>query len=86
MHGTSIRRVSLLPLSILLLGTIFPTIKSYTLHVVSLPAIQPDQFSSIAIRELWKWKDVALGDGRDFFVPRPRAIATLNANVIRASS
>ncbi|KAL7533343.1 hypothetical protein ACHAWF_004458 [Thalassiosira exigua] len=26
------------------------------------------------VRECWRWKDESLGDGRDYFVPKPRAL------------
>eukprot|EP00977_Amphora_coffeiformis_P000506 scaffold126_cov178-Amphora_coffeaeformis.AAC.5 len=28
-------------------------------------------------RDLWKWKDAVLGDGRDFFIPRPKTLRAL---------
>ena len=48
----------------------------HTLHLISLPS-KNDTFTlpgESLIRECWKWKDAALGDGRDYFVPRPRAL------------
>ena len=48
----------------------------HTLHLISLPS-KNDTFTlpgESLVRECWKWKDVALGDGRDYFVPRPRAL------------
>ena len=37
----------------------------------------PDDCISKPVRDLWKWKDATLGDGRDFFVPKPKTITTL---------
>lgn len=44
-----------------------------TTHLVSLSSLTPT--SPQSLRDIWKWKDLALGDGRDYFVPRPRAIS-----------
>ena len=48
----------------------------HTLHLISLPS-KNDTFTlpgETLVRQCWKWKDIALGDGRDYFVPRPRAL------------
>ena len=48
----------------------------HTLHLISLPS-KNDTFTlpgETLVRQCWKWKDTALGDGRDYFVPRPRAL------------
>jgi len=48
----------------------------HTLHLISLPS-KNDTYTlpgESLVRECWKWKDTALGDGRDYFVPRPRAL------------
>eukprot|EP00980_Cylindrotheca_fusiformis_P004580 scaffold981_cov119-Cylindrotheca_fusiformis.AAC.4 len=37
----------------------------------------PDDCISIPVRKVWKWKDSVLGDGRDFFVPKPKTIQRL---------
>ena len=29
------------------------------------------------VQDLWRWKDACLGDGRDFFVPRPKTLRAL---------
>jgi len=29
------------------------------------------------VRRLWEWKDITLGDGRDFFVPKPKTLMAL---------
>ena len=34
--------------------------------------------AALLVRRLWEWKDDTLGDGRDFFVPRPKTLAALN--------
>ena len=39
----------------------------------------PDNQISKACRDIWKWKDGILGDGRDFFVPKPKTIRALQA-------
>jgi hypothetical protein len=48
-----------------------------TMHLISLPPIDDTYTSPISeslIRECWRWKDVTLGDGRDYFLPKPRAL------------
>jgi hypothetical protein len=35
------------------------------------------------VRELWKWKDQILGDGRDFFVPKPKTLTALQDYILR---
>jgi len=53
------------------------SIQNYTtFHLLSLPPLS--ESSSKIIRDVWKWKDIALGDGRDYFVPRPRALKALS--------
>jgi hypothetical protein len=62
-------------------------------HLISLPAT--DDYSSLAsspsltvplqpqsIRDLWRWKDDVLGNGHDFFTPRPRAIQSLVSLIV----
>jgi len=55
-------------------------------HLISLPPTKDVTgkivSSTQAIRELWRWKDAVLGDGRDFFVHRPRAISDLTNLII----
>ncbi len=53
----------------------------HTLHLLSLPPTdnaftQPGEF---LVRECWKWKDSVLGDGRDYFIPRPRSLKAFHA-------
>lgn len=46
------------------------------MHLVSLPPTD-DTYSSLGeplLRECWRWKDAILGNGRDYFVPRPNAL------------
>jgi hypothetical protein len=50
--------------------------RTRTILLVSLPPRTDDAGSTV--RRAWKWKDSALGDGRDYFVPRPRALRALN--------
>ena len=58
-------------------------------HLISLPPTKDVTgkivSSTQAIRELWRWKDAVLGDGRDFFVHRPRAISDLTSLIIGAT-
>lgn len=56
-----------------------PVAASSNLHLLSLQWSSdkdPSNFSK-PTRDLWKWKDAVLGDGRDFFVPRPRTLRAL---------
>mmetsp|Transcript_26872 Transcript_26872/g.63761 ORF Transcript_26872/g.63761 Transcript_26872/m.63761 type:complete len:484 (+) Transcript_26872:73-1524(+) len=48
---------------------------AHSVHLVSLPS-RNDKFApgESLVRECWRWKDAKLGDGRDYFVPRPRAL------------
>ena len=52
-----------------------------SIHLVSLSSLKSS--SSQSLREIWKWKDIALGDGRDYFIPRPRAISDLQSIFLR---
>jgi hypothetical protein len=55
-----------------------------SLHRVALP---PRSDTSLrVIRDLWKWKDLVLGDGRDYFVPRPRAIRALTDRILATAA
>jgi hypothetical protein len=47
-----------------------------TVHLLSLNWT-PDECISKPVRDVWKWKDSSLGDGRDFFVPKPKTIQAL---------
>jgi hypothetical protein len=46
----------------------------------------PDDCISKPVRDLWKWKDATLGDGRDFFVPKPKTIAALQDYIVMKAS
>ena len=52
-----------------------------TMHLVSLPP--PDDTYALPcedlVRECWRWKDAVLGDGRDYFNPRPRALSDFHS-------
>jgi hypothetical protein len=39
--------------------------------------------AQLSVRDIWKWKDRVLGDGRDFFVPKPRILQTLQEWIIQ---
>ena len=57
------------------------TSTEHSLHLVSLPP-KDDSFSLPAeslIRNCWKWKDSVLGDGRDYFVPRPKTLKAFHS-------
>jgi len=62
--------------------TITTTGKERTsLHLISLPP-KDDTFAlpgESLVRECWRWKDSALGDGRDYFIPRPRALKAFHS-------
>ena len=51
-----------------------------TVLLVSLPPKTDDALPTV--RRAWQWKDSALGDGRDYFVPRPRALKALNTLLV----
>lgn len=36
--------------------------------------------------DLWRWKDSVLGDGRDFFVPKPKTLTALNRLLLERCS
>jgi hypothetical protein len=54
------------------------------IHLLSLKWT-PDDCISKPVRDVWKWKDSALGDGRDFFVPKPKTITLLQDFVMQHS-
>lgn len=53
-----------------------PTSSHSQVYLLSLKWT-PDERLSKPCRDLWKWKDMTLGDGRDFFVPKPKTIKAL---------
>ena len=60
------------------------TIIDDSIHLVSLQWTPDDRISK-TIRDVWKWKDVALGDGRDFFVPKPKTMQALQDYILKYS-
>ena len=53
-----------------------PSSFKHAIHLISLPP-KDDKYKlpgEALVRECWRWKDSTLGDGRDYFVPRPRAL------------
>eukprot|EP00535_Pseudo-nitzschia_heimii_P003736 CAMPEP_0197193000 /NCGR_PEP_ID=MMETSP1423-20130617/26225_1 /TAXON_ID=476441 /ORGANISM="Pseudo-nitzschia heimii, Strain UNC1101" /LENGTH=496 /DNA_ID=CAMNT_0042646045 /DNA_START=118 /DNA_END=1608 /DNA_ORIENTATION=+ len=62
-----------------------PHPKEQQLYLFSLNWVHendPEYFLKKDIRRLWEWKDTALGDGRDFFVPRPKMLMALQHYLI----
>jgi hypothetical protein len=57
-----------------------PTTKkgSSSIHLLSLQWSD----SKKQVKQVWKWKDTVLGDGRDFFVPKPKTLTALNHYII----
>lgn len=65
-------------------GSGSPTTQHHALYLFSLPASNLLETStlthtSLLVRRIWEWKDDILGDGRDFFVPRPKTLMALNS-------
>jgi hypothetical protein len=51
------------------------------IHLLSLqwtPEDDAQKFSRV-VKDTWRWKDAVLGDGRDFFVPKPRTLKALQS-------
>lgn len=51
------------------------------IHLLSLqwtPEDDAQKFSRV-IRDTWRWKDAVLGDGRDFFLPKPKTLKALQS-------
>ncbi len=57
----------------------------HTRHDVFLFSLKwtPDDRISKDVRSLWKWKDSTLGDGRDFFVPKPKTLKKLQDHLLK---
>lgn len=57
----------------------------YEVHLYSLKWSALDNPASFSktVRETWRWKDEVLGDGRDFFVPRPKTLNALQEYIVR---
>lgn len=53
-----------------------------SIFLISLEYTPDDERISKPVRDVWKWKDSILGDGRDFFVPKPKTILALQEYII----
>jgi hypothetical protein len=42
----------------------------------------PDETFSKPVKDLWRWKDSVLGDGRDYFVPKSKTLTALNRHLV----
>ena len=51
---------------------------------LSLQWTPDDTTFSEPVRQVWKWKDAVLGDGRDFFVPKPKTLSKLNQMIVES--
>jgi len=66
------------------------TTTTTNVHLLSLqwtdnePVDDGRGFSS-TVRAVWRWKDAVLGDGRDFFVPKPKTVAALQSYLLAAA-
>ena len=54
--------------------------ESIEVHLLSLQWSD----SNPQVRQIWKWKDTVLGDGRDFFVPKPKTLSALNRLLVES--
>jgi hypothetical protein len=57
-----------------------PPIDRPTTAILLLLSLQhPERYGRFCptVANVWKWKDAVLGDGRDFFIPRPKTLAKL---------
>jgi len=61
-----------------------PNGETEDVHVVSL--LRPKRLEDPAADLLWAWKDAVLGDGNDFFVPRPNTLRRLAAAFVASAS
>jgi hypothetical protein len=55
------------------------------IYLFSLNWVQesdPEFFLKKDIRHIWEWKDTTLGDGRDFFVPKPKTLMALQQYIL----
>ncbi|OLQ05784.1 hypothetical protein AK812_SmicGene10968 [Symbiodinium microadriaticum] len=59
-----------------------PDLEESDLHVISLRKPR-DAVRACPVRSYWTWKEKVLGDGHDFFIPRPRTTRRL-ASVFRS--
>lgn len=51
-------------------------------YIFSLQWPTENSFSK-PVKDVWRWKDSILGDGRDFFVPKPQTLTALNEYLLR---
>lgn len=60
----------------------------YCVHLYSLNWSSLDDSASFskAVRDTWRWKDEVLGDGRDFFVPRPKTLNALQEFIVQKAA
>lgn len=49
---------------------------SILLLSLTCPRKTANEFSKV-VSDVWKWKDDVLGDGRDYFIPRPKTLGAL---------
>ena len=79
-HHKSIQRSVLFSLTEPQIGTSYRPSRN-SKETVFLCSLQwtPDDRISKPCRDVWKWKDATLGDGRDFFVPKPKTIRALQS-------
>lgn len=50
---------------------------------MSFPPLLED--SPKIVKDIWKWKDIVLDDGRDYFVPRLQALKALSDVLVGSS-
>lgn len=63
------------------------SMKDYSVHLYSLKwsSLEDETGFSKIVRDTWRWKDEVLGDGRDFFVPRPKTLRALQEYILQNS-
>jgi hypothetical protein len=54
-----------------------PAPAAQTVLLLSLQHPEHTGRFSKTVADVWRWKDAVLGDGRDFFIPRPKTLAAL---------
>ena len=59
--------------------------KKKDVFLFSLLWPQENLFFSKSVKDVWRWKDAVLGDGRDFFVPKPKTLSALNRYLVTQS-
>ncbi|GKY98209.1 hypothetical protein MPSEU_000778600 [Mayamaea pseudoterrestris] len=62
--------------------------KTSKLHLLSLqytPPNDPGTFSEV-VTTVWRWKDTVLGNGQDFFVPKPKTLTALQDCLLAKTS